>query len=168
MLASVSRASRARRNSRARVCKSLFCFVVGMTIPSAWQAANLAANPFEQNRGDVTFAGIGQHGDDSLSCKFRQLGQAYAHGSGRAARNTGEDALVFAQPPRHLNGLLVGDLLYTVDHGKVQVFRNESRAEALDLVRRGRERLASHSLRNHWTRDWLNRHRENLLPFGFL
>ena len=52
-----------------------------------------------------------------------------------------QHALLARQTARHLDGFLIGHLLDPIDQRQIQVLRDESRADALDLVRRRRQRL---------------------------
>src|SRR5882757_133268 len=102
MLASVSRASSAKRNSRARVRKSLLGVVIGVhdfsqcpmrgkgaggLLPcptrNVFPCSGGLANALEQDGGNVALTGIGKHGDDGFASKFRQLGQANRNGRSR-------------------------------------------------------------------------------------
>src|SRR5215470_17403892 len=115
MLASVSRASRARRNSRAKVCRSLLGSVMGIGNSSpregapetdtcgfpenslpAWLCSGRLPNPLKEDGRNVTFAGVGQHGHDSFAGELRQLGQAHSYGGRSAAGNPGKDSFFLA------------------------------------------------------------------------
>ena len=74
--------------------------------------------------------------------------QTQRRGHRRAAGDAAQNALLARQAARHLDGLLVGDLLHPIDQRQVQILRDEPRADALDLVRRRRQRLRRPSLGN--------------------
>src|SRR5687768_16667566 len=59
--------------------------------------------PKEHSR-NIAVSGIGQDADDGLSLEFLFLGQGQGRVRGRAAGDAREDALLPAQPARHLQG----------------------------------------------------------------
>ena len=64
--------------------------------------------------------------------------------------------------------LLVGDLLDRVDQREIEHIGHEARADALDLVRAGLERLAGALLGQDRARGGLHRHRKDRLALGVL
>src|SRR5208337_2846510 len=120
----------------------------------------------EQDRAQVALARVRQDGDDRLAGVLGALGEAHGDRGGGAARYAGENALLARQAARVLDRLLVADLLDRVDELEVEHIRHKARADALDLVRTGLQRLAGALLGEHGARGRLDRDRLDRLALG--
>ncbi len=76
---------------------------------------------------------------------------------GRAARDAAEHPLLASQPAGCLERILVADRDHVVDDRDVEHVGDESRTDALNLVRAGPERLLSPQLADHRRVDRLDR-----------
>jgi hypothetical protein len=134
-------------------------------VAKATRLQELLAQSLEQDGGNIAFPGIGQHGDDGFAFELRKF--SHAHGDRRSgtAGNSGEDAFFACKTPRELNSFFVGDLLYPVHHAQVEIPGNESRADALNLVRARHHSLTSARLGNDRAGDRLHGDGGDLLPF---
>ena len=96
---------------------------------------SLCADAFEEDGGEVALGEVGQDHDDGLAGEFIQLGQAHGDGGGGAARDADQQAFFLGQAAGEFHGFGGVHLLDAVHDGQIQRVGDESRADALDLVR---------------------------------
>src|ERR1019366_9975413 len=123
----------------------------------------LVEHTFKERRAEVALGGIGQHRHNRFTGEFRQFAQPHRHRHRRTAGDAAQNALLFSQAARHLDGFLIGDQLHLVQHRQVQRVGNEPGADALDFVRAGRDGLAGQVLADDRTVLRLDADRQNLL-----
>src|SRR5450755_457656 len=80
----------------------------------------------EQSTRQVAFTGVRKDHDDGLARLRRFTRQSQRRRHRRAARYAAEHPLLAGQLPRHRDRFVVSDLLDAVDHGQIQVLRNET------------------------------------------
>ena len=88
--------------------------------------------------GKIALAGVGEKGDDDLALVFGALGQLGRGKYGGAGGDADQKAFLSGQRAAGCKGVLVFDGDDLVVNGGVQGVRDETCANALDLVRAGR------------------------------
>src|ERR1700746_94153 len=68
---------------------------------------------------------VGKDGTDRLPREFRKLRESHCRHRSRSARNPAENAFLARQAPRHLDGLVIGDLFHAIHKTPVQILRDK-------------------------------------------
>ena len=87
-------------------------------------------------------------------------------GNRRSAGDSAEQPFFARQAPRHFDRFLVGDQFHPVHHAQIQIPRNKTGPDALNLVRTGFNRLARQRLADHRTCYRFHRYRQDLLSLS--
>ncbi len=107
-----------------------------------------------ERSAEITFACGASDGDDDLAFVLRTLGDFDGSGHVCAGGNADENSLFLRETTRHGERVIIADLHALDDLGiacgvfEVKVFRNETRASALNLVWAGFHGLTRERLRD--------------------
>src|SRR5262249_14175969 len=113
----------------------------------------------EQWRTQIPFADARHDDDDHLPLVLRPLRELGGGGDVAAGADAAEDAFLLVQLAGPLEGLVIRHLNDLIHHLHVQVSRDETGADALDLLPAGLNRLVVHRLRDDRRSDGLDRDR---------
>ena len=90
---------------------------------------------FEEPGREVAFAGVRQERDDRLSGELRAFGKFERGPERSSGGDTNEESLLRSRRTRRSARVIRRDLHDFVQERHIEYFRDEARADALDLVR---------------------------------
>src|SRR4051812_23279337 len=114
---------------------------------------NGASNPLfgEQRRAQIALAEIGQDDDDQFAGVFRTMGHLHGGDDRGAATDADKHPLFARQTPGHGERIVASYLDDFIDNVKIEVARNEARANSLNGMPARRDWLSRFFLRNDRT-----------------
>src|ERR1022692_2604210 len=119
----------------------------------------------KQDAAQVALAGIGQDYDNRLTAELFLLPETHRRRHRRAAGDAGENSFFARQAAGHFDRFLVGYLLDPVNDAQIEIARDETRPDPLNLVRTRLERLPRHGLSDDRARYRLHGDRNDGLRF---